>query len=142
MKRWLSILAFVFSFGVVDAMACSCDLPPLHQSQKQLVTRARKTSQAVFSGVVLKINEAGYGVRVSFKVDAFWKGGLPAEIVVTTGRGYGDCGYQFEKGQRYLVYAYGSDSASLVTNICQRTAPYAEAAADVMVLGKPKPPVT
>ena len=144
MKQLISIIALVIAigFGSVEAIACTCDLPPLHQSQRQLVTTARKSSRAVFSGVVLRIDEADYSVRVTFKVDAFWKGPLPSEVIVTTGSGRGDCGYEFAVGDRYLVYAYGSDLTNLNTNICQRTALYADAAGDLKVLGKAKHPST
>jgi hypothetical protein len=144
MKQLISIVVLVIAigFGSVEAIACSCDLPPLHQSQKQLVTTARKSSRAIFSGVVLKTEEVGYSVHVTFKVDAFWKGPLPSEVMLTTGRGGGDCGYRFEVGLRYLVYAYGSDVTSLGTNICQRTAPYPDAATDLKILGKTKRPST
>ncbi|MDX6614168.1 MAG: hypothetical protein QOD75_3354 [Blastocatellia bacterium] len=144
MKQLLSILVFVVvvTFGTVEAFACSCDLPPLHKSQKQLVTSARKASVALFSGVVLKTQEVGYSVRVTFKVDTFWKGPLSSEVIVMTGRGGGDCGYRFAVGARYLVYAYGSDVTNLNTNICQRTALYADAADDLKVLSKAKRPST
>jgi hypothetical protein len=142
MKQLFSIVVLVIAtgFGGVEAIACSCDFSPLPQSQKQQVTSARKSSRAIFSGVVLKTKEVGYSVQVTFKVDSFWKGSLPSEVVLTTGRGGGDCGYRFEVGDRYLVYAYGSDVRSLGTNICQRTAPYKDAATDLKILGKTKRP--
>ena len=84
MKQLISIVILVIGigFGSVEAIACTCDLPPRHKSQRQLVTSARKSSQAVFSGVVLKTDEVGISlVRVTFKVEAFWKGPLPAEVI-------------------------------------------------------------
>lgn len=142
MKYAISILALAIGLSVSSkVVACSCDLPPVHQSLKQQVTKARNSSSAVFSGVVLKIDEAAYSVRVTFKVDEYWKRQLSTQVIVVTGRGGGDCGYRFEVGQRYLVYAYGSDVTSLGTNICQRTAPYSDGAADLKVLGRSKRPV-
>ena len=78
-------------------------------------------------------------VVVKFRVKSTWKGRLTKRVSVSTGRGHGDCGYQFEVGQSYLVYAYGSDENSLSTNICQRTARLSESAADIKLLGKGKP---
>jgi hypothetical protein len=60
-------------------------------------------------------------------------------VIVVTGRGGGDCGYRFEVGARYLVFAYGDD-AKLETNICQRTKELAQAAEDLKLLGKGKSP--
>jgi hypothetical protein len=71
-------------------------------------------------------------------VEKLWKGVLPEEISIVTGRGNGDCGYRFEVGGSYLVYAYGSDESSLSTNICQRTAKLSVAQADLKVLGRGK----
>ena len=79
-------------------------------------------------------------VIVKFRVESSWKGKLLTELRLTTGLGNGDCGYPFEVGQKYLVYAYGSDVNRLGTNICQRTVDLIEAAADLKALGKAKAP--
>lgn len=62
---------------------------------------------------------------------------LPTEVVLLTGSGRGDCGYLFEVGQNYLVYAYGPDVDHLGTNICQRTAPLSAGGGDLKILGRP-----
>jgi hypothetical protein len=54
---------------------------------------------------------------VKFRVEKYWKGVLTTEMIVVTGRGGGDCGYRFEVGARYLIFAYGGDT-KLETNIC------------------------
>ena len=143
MKRavWLLSILAVLVFHSVDARACNCDLPLLNRTPKQQVNQARKYACAVFSGTVLSIDEATYLERVTFKIEGFWKGTLSKEVVVVTSRGGGDCGYRFEVGERYLVYAYGVNEANLGTNICQRTAPLSADAGDLKLLGKPKRPV-
>jgi len=130
---WIVAILFLASF---EAFACTCELP-WPKSLKEQVTKARKNSQAVFSGSVVKIEEAGYMVKVTFKVENSWKGTLPKEVVLFTGRGGGDCGYRFEVGQDYLVYAYGKDLDHLSTNICQRTAPFSPNSEDLKILGRP-----
>jgi hypothetical protein len=50
------------------------------------------------------------------------------EVAVSTGRGGGDCGYPFQIGTSYLVYA-GNDNGKLSTSICSGTSP------EVMVSG-------
>jgi hypothetical protein len=58
-----------------------------------------------------------------------------AEFEVSSGRGGGDCGYGFRKGETYLVYAYGGgDGKPPSTGICTRTRPVADAAEDLEFL--------
>jgi hypothetical protein len=118
--------------------ACDCGLPSAGKPLKQVVARARKKSMAVFSGTVVAIDRkpGDLYVTVRFKIEEFWKGALNKEAAVFTGHGGGDCGYKFEVGQRYLVYAYRYNDTELGTNICQRTADWIEAAEDLKVLGK------
>ena len=120
--------------------ACDCRLPSAGKPIKQVVAEARNKSRAVFSGTVVAIDRkpGDLYVAVRFKIEKFWKGALSEEVTVFTGQGGGDCGYKFEVGQRYLIYAYRYNDTELGTNICQRTASLIEAAEDLKVLGKGK----
>jgi hypothetical protein len=53
------------------------------------------------------------------------------EIEIVTGLGGGDCGYDFQIGADYVVYAYKNAEGRLETNICSRTRPLAEASEDM-----------
>lgn len=53
------------------------------------------------------------------------------EIEVLTGQGGGDCGYTFQVGTDYVIYAYNNSEGSLETGICSRTQPLARATEDV-----------
>ncbi len=53
------------------------------------------------------------------------------EIEVLTGQGGGDCGYPFQTGTDYVIYAYNNAGGSLETGICSRTQPLASAAEDL-----------
>ena len=46
-----------------------------------------------------------YGLLVTFRVRAFWKGVSGSSVQVLTGFGHGDCGYPFVSGQEYRVWA-------------------------------------
>ncbi len=120
--------------------ACDCDLPRAGKPIKQEVAEARNKSRAVFLGTVVAIDKkpGDLYVAVRFTIEEFWKGALRKEVTVFTGQGGGDCGYKFEVGQRYLVYAYRYNDTDLGTNICQRTTGLIEAAEDLKVLGKGK----
>ena len=149
MKRALLSLvgvAVLLLLARVEGFACTCALPfPNSPLQKQ-VRVALRESRAVFSGKVLEVTEdpQTLHVAVRLRVERVWKGS-PREVVrIFTGRGGGDCGYQFEVGQSYLVYAYKWRETELGTNICQRTAKLSEASGDLRVLGRgkgvPRPP--
>jgi hypothetical protein len=53
------------------------------------------------------------------------------EIEVATGQGGGDCGYPFQVGTDYVVYARKNAEGQLETGICHRTRPLTEAAEDL-----------
>ncbi|MBW9234790.1 hypothetical protein JQK62_21625, partial [Leptospira santarosai] len=79
-----------------------------------------------------------------FEVAETWKGVSESQVFIITGSGGGDCGYEFQVGQDYLVYAtestmYGNQ-AELVTIICDRTTELGSAQEDLAVLGKGKEP--
>jgi len=113
-------------------------LPLLGKSEKQLIAAARKSSTAVFSGKVTSIeNQSQLLVGVTFLVGSTWKGQVAQSVTIQTGGGAGDCGYRFEVGERYLVYAYGS-AESLSTSICQRTRPLSASTVDRKSLRKPR----
>ena len=44
------------------------------------------------------------------------------------------CGYSFEQGELYLVYAYGSQEKRLSTSVCTRTTPLTQATEDLAFL--------
>lgn len=74
---------------------------------------------------------------------ASWKGAAEKEVVVMTGKNDGICGYKFEKGKPYLVYANKTvrDKVKhLSTGICHRTAPLADPAEDLKELGEGRTP--
>ncbi|WP_342542674.1 hypothetical protein MHH33_00870 [Paenisporosarcina sp. FSL H8-0542] len=140
----LSVVFCLFSLSIVPttSYACSCAQPPSVEDELE-------RSQAVFSGKVLEVkvqkNFKGYvKKRVLIEVAETWKGVSESQVIITTGSGGGDCGYEFQVGQEYLVYAtestmYG-DKAELVTVICDRTTELSAAQEDLTVLGEGKEP--
>jgi hypothetical protein len=56
------------------------------------------------------------------------------EVEVRTGSGGGDCGFRFETGKAYFIYAYRAPDAKLATSICSRTAAIEKAAEDLEYL--------
>ena len=98
---------------------------------------------AVFSALVLDIEPAPGGLRpdidsfpdrrVRLQVERSWRGNASGIVTVRTGTGGGDCGYDFIRGERYLVYVE-QRGAELFVSICGRTRPLADAAEDLAYL--------
>ncbi|MEZ7170600.1 hypothetical protein [Sporosarcina sp. OR05] len=131
------VVVFIIGGNSLEVSACSCVMPPPPEE-------ALLDAEAVFSGEVIKIVDNknllnGYGFTVYFAVDESWKGVEQSEVSVTTGYHDGDCGFPFEVGQSYLVYASLGDmnnKSTLSTSICQRTTNLSNAAEDLNELGK------
>jgi hypothetical protein len=70
---------------------------------------------------------------VRFRVLERWRERAGATVELTTGAGGGDCGYTFEKGVSYLVFA-SARAGALTTGICSRTRKLTDAAEDLAYL--------
>ncbi len=141
-------LAFMFSCTILIGSfpsitsACSCAQPPSVEDELE-------RSKAVFSGKVINIREKrslnGYTSKsVLFEVNNTWKGVKQSQIIITTGQGGGDCGFDFIEDEEYLVYAYESTmygEETLITIICDRTTELGSAQEDLEILGEGQPPI-
>lgn len=115
-KLLLSIFVFsaLFTAQVQPAYACSCIMPGTPQEEMG-------NAEAVFSGRVLEIEETGYGYNVTLEVLEAWKGVDGSTVQVHTGMGGGDCGFNFEEGKEYMVYAALGEGELLEVYICSLT---------------------
>lgn len=130
-----------------EVFACSCvrDIPQ---------EESFNNSKAVFSGRVLLIDEKNslsdkiigffapsfsYHREVKIQVLDSWKGINSDVVTVSTGRGDGDCGFDFRENEEYLIYAYDASEnfkTELGTNICNRTQTLFAAWKEVLLLGE------
>ena len=120
----LTLLALVAPGPLL--IACSCIVP-------RPVCNSYWSTKAVFLGQVISIRDepqqapsAWQRVAVDFQVREAFRGVTEERITIRTGRGGGDCGYGFEVGGTYLVFA---DGTPLTTGICSGTAPLEKAQA-------------
>jgi hypothetical protein len=136
------IVSIMAVFIPSSAYACSC-------AQPAAVEAEFGRSETVFAGRAIEVKELrnlnGSMMKSAlFEIGQIWKGGPESQIIIYTGGGGGDCGYHFEEGREYLVYAYPStmygNKERLVTIICNRTDVLAQAQADLVVLGEAKLP--
>lgn len=118
--------------GVESAHACTC-------GPSGSPAEALERADAVFAGKVTSITFKGTSpyrlssadpVEVEFRVSRVWKGPRRETRTVETENSGISCGYQFKKGQTYIVYATDG-----YTGMCSRTAPAWRAFADLMALG-------
>ncbi len=127
------IRATVLTLAVVvaqAALACSClgiNTPP---------TREELTAPNVYvfratAAETKPIEPTGdpdvdrwfvHGSRTKFRATRYWNGRVGREVTVESGFAGGGCGYVFEPGVEYLVFAQKNKHGALVTNICTRTA--------------------
>lgn len=141
MKKIFLIAASLLVLNTTAANACSC-VPTTPQ-------QSLKNSKEVFAGKVIDIVDqsgsnpeaSGYlgGFKVTFEVSKVWKGKLEKQQVVLTSGSSASCGYNFEKGKEYLVYANGQGT-QLQTGLCSGTTLLTNAQRDLAVLGRGKTP--
>ena len=76
---------------------------------------------------------------VDFSIIRSFRGGNQDGVSVLTGLGTGDCGYNFQTGKTYLVYASKSQGGVWFTSICSGTNAIEDAGAALRFLTGKKP---
>lgn len=107
--RALVLLVIVALFAR-PADACRCT--PLG------IRAAMKEAKHVFVARVVRTT----GQDVAFAVEGRWKGDVPAEVVIDTGTGTGDCSIGRLRSARYVIFATGTPDA-LKLHVCGGTRP-------------------
>ena len=108
------------------ASACSC--------MQQTPEEAGQNATAIFEGRVTRIEDPQGEPKVVFQVVRSFKGPSHESLDIRTGNSSAACGYAFEEGKSYLVYANDADGV-LSTSLCSRTQPIEHATDDLAVLG-------
>ncbi len=132
MRKYVAVLIILFLVAPLliprPVYACSFRLPfPAPNT-----IEAKDQADVVFLGKVIHIEAIPQPedtmnwkflnqVQVTFDVKKSWKGLSKQSIVVQTGHGGGDCGYDFSVDAEYLVWAYREDDDRLTTSIMSRT---------------------
>ncbi len=139
MKHLILLLSIVL-LATTQSIACNC------MGEKSTVKKAVKSANVLFVGRVLtkeKIYPAKgndkidsilansyYRYKYTLQVITLYKGKRGTQTIeVVSGKGSGDCGYLFEEGETYIVYAnttkYKINNKNigtyLTTDICTRT---------------------
>lgn len=140
-------IVIVFSLAGRNAIACSC-------GDSGTPCESFGKAAAVFVGTVTGVRESAPRATdlaerrkledsgevaflpkaYNFSVEQAYLGVSGAEIEILTGSGSGDCGFTFQTGQRYLVYAYRYKD-KLTTSLSTRTQLFSRATEDIAFLG-------
>jgi hypothetical protein len=75
----------------------------------------------------------GGSVYVYFFAERVWKGSRLRDLVISTPSQSSMCGYEFQDGEYYMVYAHVNES-QVMTSICTPTKPAGEARPDRRIL--------
>ena len=116
--------------------ACDCAPPPAPK-------KALEGAAAVCLAEVIAIDDDGAQRTVTLKVERWWKGGDKTDLIVSTSKSGASCGYGFQKGNKYLVYASASEKDKpMRVSLCSRTRTEKEAekSGDFKELGAGKAP--
>ncbi len=134
MRVLLLLLAVLLGLAQAQqAKACSCI--------RQTPEEGFATADAVFSGTIAEVkpnpdSERG-GFLVTIEVLEAWKGVTEPIVKVSTAANSAICGYAFQVGRSYLVYASRDGSRPLRVSLCSRTQLLDAAGEDLKSLGKP-----
>ncbi|MGB3632620.1 MAG: hypothetical protein WA982_01120 [Rubrobacteraceae bacterium] len=119
------------------AYACSCAFEAGVTKQER-VQEAFSQANAVFAGKVVDLEDPPSPVSSSmdpitatFDVSEAWKGSQAKTQKITTPLSEASCGYEFQAGKAYLVYA----SEDMEVLLCGETKPLSEAKVDLETLG-------
>jgi hypothetical protein len=129
---FVSVVAVLF-LSPSSAAACDFEEPPPPQE-------AMDSASAVFSGEVRSIEPVADDpgeqfIEVRFDVDRAWKGIESTPVTVETLQDPATCGFPFEVGETYIVYAY-SQGTPLTTMLYHRTQLLERADEDLEELGE------
>lgn len=132
---WLVALAILLTLIPQPVHACSCPGvgPPAEELAK---------STAVFAGKAINrrspfslVQRSDNPLYVTFEVSQVWKGPNWQTLLIRTVEDGASCGYNFQKGEEYLVYAHG-DEGDLRVSLCSRTQPLDKATEDLSAFGE------
>jgi len=140
--QFLAAAILGLTLSPVPAFGCTCAPPPEVKTTSELAARTK--ADAIFEGKVesvelgWKLNEAQVGdviptiatdldhngpvILVSLEILHSYRGDQRKSTRLSTGLGGGDCGFDFEVGKKYLVYASKDEAGELSTSTCAGTA--------------------
>ncbi|MFK7785119.1 MAG: hypothetical protein AB8B56_08385 [Crocinitomicaceae bacterium] len=134
MKR-IYLLLFVL-IGTFNLSACDCVDLSMEEDY------ANHTN--VFKGKIISVDladDSSYGSIVTIQVITNFKGKTAETVSIRTGLGGPDCGFRFEEGREYVIfaslgtmYSSGYDDKLLEVTYCSNTGLFADKASEMRAL--------
>ena len=110
-------VAVILFLSVQAAFGCSCIVDP-NKPEVDYGQWAKDFKGIAFSGRVAKIEPFGeYEVKVTFKVDKFWRGADTTQAIIYTAKDSGLCGVTYDEGKEYIVITEATGDR-YVTYLC------------------------
>ena len=142
---WLSAMVVVCAFFLAPecAFACSCAFPA-SASPQEITQQELSRSDAVFAGEAVDIDKPQpvtssiAPMKVTFQVSETWKGAERETLDVQTAVSDASCGYPFDEGESYLVFASKGifcEEGELEVGLCGSTKPLSGAETELAALG-------
>ena len=134
-----NILLMVIALLFLDSAIFGCTCLPSENAKEELERAA-----VVFTGKIIEVKrhpqarDLFAGVEAVIEADKAWKGVEKRTVSVFTSSESSACGYSFQKGEVYLVYASQNTEGRFITSICSRTRRMKEAGSDLKALGEGK----
>jgi hypothetical protein len=122
-------VAATIAAAPAGAAACTCAEPGKADVKTSFAGAALVTVARVDAHEF--IGDVGWRTRVTAL--RTYKGGDAERFEITAAK---TCGFAFEVGERYLVYAYSDGDTGYTTTYCSRTVQLAAAAEDLAALGR------
>jgi hypothetical protein len=136
-----------------SALGCTCESPSDAKTVRDLAiwySEGANSSKIIFEGVVenqqllagtvaapqssASPSSVSLQRAIRFRVLRAYRGDVSGMVTVLTGSGDADCGFDFDTGSQYLVYADRVDDNTLRTSICSGTSLSQHAAPALRVL--------
>lgn len=124
------------------AAACSCYVSVAEDGRAA-------SAEVVFQGTVMAepepesvdpLSNYVYSYRYQLRVDRYFKGRMGRDLEIISEESGAGCGYPFQSGRSYLVYADFADDGSLGVSLCSITRPIESAGQALSLLGQGVPP--
>jgi hypothetical protein len=125
-----------------EADACSCMRPPgatEAMAGSDHVALVRVTDITRHGGETPGPGSAPASLRVALDVERAFKGAPSKRLEIFTAASSAACGFHFDTGQRYLVYAHNDQDGTIQVSLCSRTQSAAQASADLEELARSAP---
>ncbi len=139
------IVLATITFNEVQACTCAVgDGPACQEAWRQSVDAVllgRVDQIESIQGAVraapgaMSMTPMGGLLRVTIAVEAGYRGVSEKTIQVYTSESSAACGYSFQRGERYLIFASRTPDAQLMVSLCSATKPAKYAEGDIAYFG-------